>query len=125
MTTENRRKEEYEAKTEDSGRNLVPPTNSAMVDKAKKEESILPDNQRYTHIPKIEGVINDYNIQEAMKAVIRNKGAPGIDGITTEEIRGVMQKQWPKIKQEILDGKYRPSPVKRVENSKTRWKGSS
>jgi RNA-directed DNA polymerase len=115
MTTENRRKEEYEAKTEDSGRNPVSPTNSAMVDKAKKEESILPDNQRYIHIPKIEGVVNDYNIQEAMKAVIRNKGAPGIDGITTEEIKGIMQKQWPKIKQDILDGKYRPSPVKRVE----------
>ena len=90
-------------------------TNSAMVDKAEREESILPNNQRYIHIPKIEGVVNDYNMQEAMKAVIRNKGAPGIDGITTEEIKGVMQKQWPKIKQDILDGKYCPSPVKRVE----------
>jgi len=86
-----------------------------MVDKAEREESILPDNQRYIPIPKIEGVVNDYNMQEAMKAVIRNKGAPGIDGITTEEIKGAMQKQWPKIKQDILDGKYRPSPVRRVE----------
>ena len=59
-----------------------------MVDKAKREESILPDSQRYIHIPKIEGVVNDYNIQEATKAVIRNKGAPGVDGITTEEIKG-------------------------------------
>lgn len=108
MTTENRRKE-------DSGRNPVQPTNSAMVDKAEKEESILPDNQRYIHSPRIEGVVSDYNIQEAMKAVIHNKGAPGIDKITTEEIKGVMQKEWPKIKQEILDGKYRPNPVKRVE----------
>ena len=39
MTTENRRKEGQEAKTEDSGRNLVQPTNSAMVDKAEREES--------------------------------------------------------------------------------------
>lgn len=115
MTTENRRKEEKEAKTKDSGRNPVPPLNSAMVDKAEREESILPDNQRYIHIPRIEGVVNDYNIQEAIKAVTRNKGAPGIDGVTTEEIKGIMQKQWPKIKQEILDGTYRPSPVKRVE----------
>src|ERR1700738_654678 len=115
MTTKNRRKEEHEAKTEDSGRNPVQPTNSAMVDKAEREESILPDNQRYIHIPKIEGVVDDYNIQKAVKAVIRNKGAPGIDGITTEEIKGIIQRQWPKIKQEILEGKYRPSPVKRVE----------
>jgi RNA-directed DNA polymerase len=123
MTTENCRKEEQEAKTEDSGRNLVQPANSAVVDKAEREESILPDNQRYIHIPKIEGVVNDYNIQEAMKAVIRNKGAPGIDGITTEEIKGIMQKQWPKIKQEILEGKYRPYPVKRVEIPKPDGRG--
>jgi len=115
MTTENRRKEGQEAKTEESRRHLVQPTNSAMVDKAEREQSILPDNQSYTHIPRIEGVVSDYNIQEAMKAVIRNKGAPGIDGITTEEIKGIMQKQWPKIRQDILDGKYRPFPVKRVE----------
>ena len=115
MTTENRRKEEKEAKTEDSERNFVQPLNSAMVDKAEREESLLPDNQHYIYTPKIEGVVSDYNIQEAMKAVIRNKGAPGIDGITTEEIKGILQKQWPKIKQDILDGKYRPSPVRRVE----------
>ncbi len=115
MTTENRRKEEQEAKTEESRRNLVQPTNSAVVGKAEREESILPDNQHYTHIPKIEGVVNDYNMQQAMKAVIRNKGAPGIDGITIKEIKGIMQKQWFKIKQDILEGKYRPNPVKRVE----------
>lgn len=115
MTTENRRKEEYEAKTEESGRNLVQPTNSAMVAKAEKEESILPDNQHYVPIPKIEGVASDYNIQEAIKIVTSNKGAPGIDGVTTEEIKGIMQKQWPKIRQDILEGKYRPSPVRRVE----------
>lgn len=115
MTTENRRKEEYEAKTEGSGRNSAQLTNSAMVDKVKREESILPENQRYIPISKIERVVSDYNIQEAMKAVIRNKGAPGIDGITTEEIKGIIQKEWPKIKQDILDGKYCPSPVRRIE----------
>jgi group II intron reverse transcriptase/maturase len=115
MTTENRRKEEREAKTEETRRNFVEPLNSAMVGKSEREESLLPDNQRYIHIPKIEGVVSDYNIQEAIKAVMRNKGAPGIDGVTTEEIKGILQKQWPKIKQDILDGKYRPSPVRRVE----------
>lgn len=86
-----------------------------MVDKAKREESILPDSQYHTHIAKIEGMVNDYNIQEATKAVIRNKGAPGVDGITTKEITDVLKIQWPKIKQDILNGTYRPSPVRRVE----------
>lgn len=43
------------------------------------------------------------------------QGAPGIDGVTTEEIEKIMQEQWPRIKQAILDGKYSPSPVRRVE----------
>lgn len=116
MTTENRRKEI--ANTEDSRRKLEQPTKSAMVDKAERETSLLPDNQRYIHIPKIENVVSDYNIQEAAKAVIHNNGAPGIDGITTKEITEVLKEQWPKIKQDILDGKYRPSPVRRKEISK-------
>lgn len=115
MTTENRRKEENEAKTEDSERNSVPPLNRAMVDKAERETSLLPDSQRYIRIATIEGVVSSYNIQEAIKAVVRNKGAPGIDGITTEDIKEIMQKRWPQIKKDILDGKYRPSPVRRVE----------
>jgi RNA-directed DNA polymerase len=112
MTTGNRRNE---ANTESTERNSGQILDSAMAAKAKREESILPDNQRYNHIPRIEGVVNDYNIQEATKAVIRNKGAPGVDGITTEEITDVLKKLWPKIKQDILNGTYRPNPVKRVE----------
>lgn len=77
MTTENRRKEE--AKTEDSGRNLVQSTKSAMVDITEKEKSILPDDQdllsNLEYIPKIERVVSDHNIQDAIRAVIRNKGA--------------------------------------------------
>lgn len=124
MTTDNHRKEEiHEAKMKDLERNSIQPSNSVMVDKAEREPSILPDSQRYTHIPRIEGVVNDYNIQEAIKVVKRNKGSPGIDGITTEEIKEMMQEKWPKIKQEILEGKYCPKPVKRVEIPKPDGKG--
>lgn len=118
MIADNRRKEETKAKTEDSGRNLVKPTNSAVADKAIEEQSILPDNHIHIPVPTIENVVSDYNIQEATKAVIHNNGAPGIDGITTKEIREVMQEIWPKIKQEILDGRYSPHPVKRKEIAK-------
>ena len=54
-------------------------------------------------------------MQEATKAVKSNKGAPGIDGITTEQIDKVILKQWTTIKQQILEGKYKPKPVRRVE----------
>lgn len=124
MTTENRRKEENEAKTKESKRNFVQLLNSAMVGKAEREESLLPNKGRYIHIPTIEGVVSSYNIQEATKAVIRNKGAPGIDGITTEEIKEVLQKKWTKIKQDILEGKYHPMPVRRVEIPKPDGNGN-
>ena len=116
MTTDNCRKvADTTAQTEDSRESLVPLLNSAMVDKAERETSFLPSGQDDTYIATMEGIVDDINIQEAVKAVISNKGAPGIDGITTEEIKKVMREQWPKIKQELLEGKYRPQPVRRVE----------
>ncbi len=115
MTTDNRRKEEKsKAQMGESRESLVPLPNSAMVGKAERETSILPSGYG-TYIATIESVLDECNIQDAVKAVISNKGAPGIDGITTEEIKTVMQKQWPQIKQDILEGRYCPSPVRRVE----------
>jgi group II intron reverse transcriptase/maturase len=115
MTTENRRKEDMsKAQTEESREGLVPLLNSAMVDKTGKETSILPSNHN-AYIATIEGVVDDCNMKDAIAKVKRNKGASGIDGVTTEEISEVMQKQWPQIRQAILDGKYCPSPVRRVE----------
>lgn len=116
MATDNRRKEEQsKAQTKELGESLLPLLNSATVDKAERKTSLLPSDPCDTYIATIEGVVRDYNIKEAIAAVMRNKGAPGVDNITTEEIREVMQKEWPKIKQEILDGKYCPSPLRRVE----------
>lgn len=115
MATENRRKEDMsKAKTEESRRNFVPLLNSAMVDKAEMGISILPSGHD-VYIATIESVVDDCNMKRAAAKVKSNKGAPGIDGVTTEEISEVMQKQWPQIKQAILDGKYCPSPVRRVE----------
>lgn len=116
MTTDNRRKVEQSiAQTGDSGQNSVPLSNSATVGKAERETTLLPSDQYGTYIATMESVVDDINIQEAVKAVISNKGAPGIDGITTEEIKGFMREQWPKIKQDLLEGRYRPQPVRRVE----------
>lgn len=115
MATGNRRKEDMsKAKTEESRQNFVPLLNSAMVDKAEMGISVLPSG-RDAYIATIESVVDDCNMKRAAAKVKSNKGAPGIDGVTTEEISEVMQKQWPQIKQAILDGKYCPSPVRRVE----------
>ena len=116
MTADNRRKEEQsKAKLENSEESSVSSLNSAVADKAARNDFFLPSNEQGVYIATIENTLSSRNMMEAYKAVIRNKGAPGIDGITTKEIKKVIQEQWPKIKQDILDGRYYPSPVRRVE----------
>ena len=89
MTTDNHRKaEQSKAETGESGESLVQLPNSVMVDRAERKTSILPSDHD-TYIATIESVLDDSNIQEAVKAVISNKGAPGIDGITTETKGGM------------------------------------
>lgn len=59
-------------------------------------------------------VLERDNLIQALNQVRRNQGAPGIDGMTVDELPGYLQVQWPRIKAELIDGRYRPKPVKRV-----------
>ncbi len=63
----------------------------------------------------MEQVVAKDNILSAWKQVRANKGAPGIDGITIEEFPEYAHENWKGIKTSLLDGTYKPSPVKRVE----------
>lgn len=63
----------------------------------------------------MEEVVRDGNMSAAFKAVKRNKGAAGIDHMTTEELEGHLKKHWETIKGKLLAGTYAPSPVRRVE----------
>jgi group II intron reverse transcriptase/maturase len=63
----------------------------------------------------MEEVVSPENYGKALKAVVANKGAPGIDGMKTEELNGHLLKHWPKIHSKLMAGTYTPSPVKRVE----------
>jgi len=63
----------------------------------------------------LEEVLDFRNVQKAMKPVISNHGAGGIDGMQTDELRGYLEANWTLLKQSILEGSYRPSPVRRVE----------
>lgn len=63
----------------------------------------------------MERVLERGNLFRALHQVIRNKGGPGVDGMTVEQLPGHLRKHWPHIKAELSSGKYRPQPVKRVE----------
>ena len=63
----------------------------------------------------LEKILSDENIEAARKRVCANKGAGGIDGVTTQELEAYMQENWANIKQQIRERAYRPKPVLRVE----------
>jgi RNA-directed DNA polymerase len=63
----------------------------------------------------MEEVVQPDNYGKALRAVIANKGAPGIDRMRTEELNGHLLQHWPKIQAKWMAGTYVPSPVKRVE----------
>ena len=60
-------------------------------------------------------VVTQDNATAAWRAVKRNGGAPGIDGMTTEQLRDHVRKHWETIRAKLLAGTYVPSPVRRVE----------
>lgn len=63
----------------------------------------------------VEYVVQRDNMLKAWKQVKANKGAPGIDDISIEEFPLYSQQHWEGIKTSLLEGTYKPSPVKRVE----------
>ncbi|MCW3989210.1 MAG: group II intron reverse transcriptase/maturase [Candidatus Bathyarchaeota archaeon] len=71
----------------------------------------------------MEAVVERENMKTALYRVISNKGAPGVDGMTVDELTGYIMVQWPSIKEELLEGRYEPQPVRKVEIPKPGGKG--
>lgn len=63
----------------------------------------------------LERALEKENLQRAFNQVVRNKGAPGIDGMPVEDLESHLRHHWPTLRQSLLDGTYQPKPVKRVE----------
>lgn len=63
----------------------------------------------------MEEVVEAANLRQALKRVRSNKGSPGVDGMTTRELPAYLREEWPRLKEALLGGTYRPQPVKRVE----------
>jgi group II intron reverse transcriptase/maturase len=55
------------------------------------------------------------NLQRALKQVRHNKGAPGIDGMSVDELPQFLKHHWLEIRAQLIAGTYRPHPVKRVD----------
>lgn len=60
-------------------------------------------------------VLEIENLKQALAHVRRNKGAPGIDGMTVDELGAHLKANWPTIRAQLVAGSYCPKPVRRVE----------
>lgn len=60
----------------------------------------------------MEEVLRRENLRAALKRVQANTGAPGVDGMTVDELPGYLRKAWPAIREQLLQGTYVPAPVR-------------
>ena len=58
------------------------------------------------------------NLFRALERVKSNKGAPGVDGMTVEELPKFLKRTWLQIREQLMTGTYQPKPVRRVEIEK-------
>ncbi len=62
----------------------------------------------------MEEVLTKENMTTAMKRVEQNQGAAGIDDMAVGELKVYLKQEWPRIRGELLEGRYKPKPVRRV-----------
>jgi RNA-directed DNA polymerase len=89
------------------------PSAAAQATEARAAEACL--ERPAVAEPSMEAVIERENLKKALAQVRRNKGAAGIDGMTVDELPAYLKKHWPTIRVQLLDGSYKPQPVRRVE----------
>jgi RNA-directed DNA polymerase len=73
--------------------------------------------------PLLEAALRRENLMVAYRRVVRNGGAPGIDGMTVDDLAAFVKAHWPRIREALLSGTYRPAPVRRVAIPKPDGKG--
>jgi RNA-directed DNA polymerase len=78
--------------------------------------------KRPLHPVSMQEVVSRETMRQAWKQVKANAGAPGVDDITIQEFLSYAKAHWEGIKASLLNGTYRPHPVKRVEIPKDRRK---
>ncbi len=71
----------------------------------------------------LEEVLRRENMLSAFRRVRSNRGAPGIDGTTVEQLGDYLKVEWPRIREKLLKGTYRPMAVRQVEIPKPNGNG--
>jgi RNA-directed DNA polymerase len=91
------------------------PSISLTIDKQQNAEN------RYTN-GLFERIIDRNNLNEAFKRVRANKGSHGVDGMKVDELLQYLKENGASLRQSLLEGNYKPNPVRRVEIPKPNGK---
>lgn len=94
---------------EDSGGTAKVPGMARQASTARGENAGSEDGAL------LEEVLRRDNVLAAYQRVLANGGAPGVDGITVDELMAYCQKHWTRIREELLNETYRPQPVRKVD----------
>ena len=88
-----------------------------MASRRGSESSVAGRKPEHPTLPEklMEEVCERENVVEALRRVQANKGAPGVDGMTVDDLTTHLRTHWPTIREQLLSGTYEPQPVKRVE----------
>jgi RNA-directed DNA polymerase len=81
------------------------------------------ENSGYKERPLLEEVLQRDNLMRAYKKVVQNKGAPGVDGMTTIELERFCRNHWQEVRKQIIIGTYIPKPIRKVDIPKPDGKG--
>ena len=71
----------------------------------------------------MEEVLSRENMLAAYHRVVGNRGAPGVDGVTVDELETLIRQRWEAIREELFSGTYVPNAVRKVEIPKPGGKG--
>jgi RNA-directed DNA polymerase len=78
----------------------------------------MKENHAPSSTQLMEAVVERSNMILALRRVESNAGSAGVDGMEVRELRGYLKEHWPKIKEKLLEGSYRPAAVRGVEIAK-------
>jgi RNA-directed DNA polymerase len=92
----------------------------ALTDKRITENNNTDVDSRGNKL--LEEILSRENLNRAYKQVKRNKGAHGVDGMEVEHLLQYLKDNGDELVKLVLDGKYRPNPVRRVEIPKDNGK---
>jgi len=82
---------------------------------ARQTSTARGENAGSTGGALLEEVLRRENVLAAYQRVVRNGGAPGVDGVTVDELMAFCQKHWAGIREQLLSETYRPQAVRKVD----------